>query len=230
MRLKAIFTTSETLLPSQRRLIEKAFGCEVYDEYGCREAGPMACECAEHSAYHVQSENVVVEFVRNCEQVAPGETGAILVTNLHNYAMPLIRYDIGDTGRPSDDACPCGRGLPLINSLEGRRYEYLLTGDGSIMYLKDLDMFFENLPVRMFQVVQNSRDRILIKIVRSYGYSEKDTEFIERNITWGSPKAKVEVELVDSIPLEKSAKRRYIVNKMPLYGWFEQATNSKRIE
>jgi len=218
-KLKAVLTTAETLLPLQRTVIEKAFRCEVYDFYGSREVPSIASECEEHTGYHVQSENVIIEFVKHGEHVAAGETGAILVTSLHNYAMPLIRYDIGDTGKPSDEICPCGRGLPLMKSLEGRNFEWLATGDGSLLGLKDYGGIW-NLPVKMFQIIQRSYDEILIKIEKDYGYSERDTDFIIKNLTqWHFPKLKVEVEIVDSIPPVKSGKKRYLISKMPMYDW-----------
>jgi phenylacetate-CoA ligase len=220
---EAIFTTAETLLPSRRKVIEKAFGCEVYDLYGSSEFSIMASECEKHSGYHIQSENVVLEFVKDGEQVGPSETGAILVTGLHNYAMPFIRYDIGDTGKISEDTCPCGRGLPLFKSLEGRNYEFFVTGDGSILYLRDLDIVFEGFPVKMFQIVQRKLDEIRINIVTNDGYSEKDTNFIKRNIVWKPRETtKIEVKTVKSIPSERSGKKRYLINKMPLYDWLDR--------
>jgi phenylacetate-CoA ligase len=223
-KLKAVFSTSEILLPSQRKVIERAFGCEVFDYYGSHEVLSMASECEEHSGYHIASENVLLEFVKDGEQVAPGERGTILVTSLHNYAMPFIRYDIGDTGKPSDETCRCGRGLSLFKSLEGRTYESFVTGDGTIQTLRDLDIFFENLPVRMFQIVQTSRDDILIKIVKADEYSQRDTDFIERYIAWPRPhKANIKVELVDSIPSERSGKTRYLISKLPTYDWLDKS-------
>jgi len=219
---KAIFTTAETLLPGQRRVIEEAFRCGVYDFYGSCEVSSMASECEEHTGYHVQSENVIIEFVKHGEQVAAGETGAVLVTNLHNHAMPFIRYDIGDTGKPSDEICPCGRGLPLIKSLEGRSNEWFVTGDGSLVALKDFGGIY-NLPVKMFQIIQRSYDEILIKIVKDEGYSDKDTDFIINNMTYYVfPKLKIKVEIVDSIPPAKSGKKRYLISKMPMYDWVQQ--------
>jgi len=214
-KLKAIFTMTDPLLASQRKLTEKVFRCEVYDCYCSSEFSLMASECGSHSGYHIQSENVVLEFVKDGDQVSPGETGTILVTSLNNYAMPFMRYDIGDMGKPSEDSCPCGRGLPLFGSLEGRTREYLLTGDGAIVYLKDLDIFFEGLPVKMFQIVQRERDEVLVRVVKADGYSEKDTNFIKRNIAWNPRKTtKVNVEIVETIPSEVSGKKRYIVNKL----------------
>jgi len=216
---KAIFSTAAILLPSQRRVIEKAFGCEVYDFYGSQEVPSMASECGKHSGYHIQAENVAMEFIKDGEPVAEGETGAILVTSLHNYAMPFIRYDIGDTGKPSDEICPCGRGLPLIKSLEGRTYEWFVTGDGSLIALKDLDVFFEDLPVKMFQIIQRSYDEIIIKIVKDDGYSERDTDFIINNITCFQKPVKVEVEIVESIPSARLGKKSNLISKIPTYDW-----------
>lgn len=218
-KLKGIFTTAETLLPSQRRLIENVFECNVYDQYGSHEISSIASECAKNVGYHIHSENVAVEIVKDGECAASGETGAILVTSLHNFAMPFIRYYIGDTAIQTDESCPCGRGLPLIKSLEGRTYEYFKTSDGSLVGLKDLDIFFEDLPVDMFQIFQRNPDEILIKIVKKENYSEKDTEFIINNIAWDRGKAKIYVEIVDVISPTKSGKKQYFISKIPIYNW-----------
>ena len=215
--LQAIFTNAETTLPSRRRVIEKAFECEVYDVYGSREFSTIGSECERHSGYHIQSENVLLEFVKDGENVGPGETGEILVTDLHNYAMPFIRYEIGDAGKISEETCPCGRSLPLFESLEGRNYEFFVTGDGSILYLRDLDTVFESLPVKMFQIEQRTLDDILVNVVPAEGYSEKDTEFIKRNIMWNPREAtKIEVRTVESFPPEPSGKKRYLINRLDM--------------
>ncbi len=219
VKLKGIFTTAETLLPSQRGTIEKVFECKVYDQYGSHEISSIASECSKQVGYHIHSENVLVEIVKDGEYAVSGEIGAILVTSLHNLAMPFIRYDIGDTAIRTDESCPCGRGLPMIKSLEGRTYEYFRTSDGSLVGLKDLDIFFEDLPVNMFQILQRSPDEILIKIVKEDNYSEKDTEFIINNIAWDSRKTKINVEIVDNIPSTKSGKKLYFISKIPTHNW-----------
>jgi phenylacetate-CoA ligase len=222
--LKAVFASTQTLLPSQRREIEMAFGCGVYDLYASREFSLMASECEKHTGYHIQSENVLLEFLKDGEPVSPGETGTIHVTSLNNYAMPFIRYEIGDTGKPSDDRCSCGRGLPLFRSLEGRTtrgFEYFVTGDGSLLFLRDMEKVFGGLPVKTFQIVQEKRDEILVRVVKANGYSEKDTNFIKRNLVWERTGkghfqqiTNVEVEFVKSIPLEKSGKKRYFISRL----------------
>lgn len=220
-KFSAIFATSETLFRNQRRTIEDTFRCDVYDHYNSREFTSLACECEEQSGYHVNCENVIVEIVKDNEPVAPGETGTILVTSLHNYAMPFIRYHIGDAGKPSGESCNCGRGLPLIKSLEGRTHEFFKTGDGSIVGLRDLNIFFEDLPVGMFQILQTASNEILVKVVKEDDYSQKDTKFISKHIAWGSPKLKVKVETVDSLPSTKTGKRPYFVSKLPAHDWMD---------
>ena len=222
--IQAVFVNAETTLPSRRTAIEKAFGCEVYDVYGSREFSTIGAECERHSGYHIQSENVLLEFIKDGENVGPGETGSILVTDLHNYAMPFIRYEIGDAGRTSEDTCPCGRCLPLLKSLEGRNYEFFVTGDGSVLYLRDLDTVFEGLPVKMFQIVQEKPDHILINVIPANGYSEKDTEFIKRNIVWNLREpTKIEVRIVHAFVPERSGKKRYLISRLSdQYGKIER--------
>lgn len=217
-KTKAIFSTSSKLLPSQRKVVEKAFCSEVYDWYASREMLTIASECPQHSGLHVASDHVVLEFVKNGEHVASGEEGKVLVTNLHNYSMPFIRYDIGDFGKPSNKSCQCGRGLPLIESIEGRTYEIFVTSDGSFSTLRDLDTFFEDLPVREFQIVQNTPDEIHVKVVKDRGYTQEHTSFIENNLKWAG-KAKIIVETVDSIPFEKSGKKKYLISKVGSLSW-----------
>ncbi len=176
----------------------------------------MASECSHHSGLHVASDNVVLEFVKDGEHVAPGEEGKVLVTSLHNYSMPFIRYDIGDVGKPSDKSCQCGRGLPLIESIEGRTYEIFVNSDGSFTTLRDLDTFFEDLPVREFQIIQNSRDEIHVKVVKDRGYTQRHTAFIENNLKWAG-KAKIVVETVNSIPFERSGKKKYLISKVRFF-------------
>jgi phenylacetate-CoA ligase len=127
--------------------------------------------------------------------------------------MPFIRYEIGDFGTASVDTCPCGRGLPLIENIEGRVYEIFVTSDGSFSTLRDLDTFFEDLPVKEFQIVQNTADEIYVRVVRDSGYSHKHTMFIEKNLKWAG-QAKIIVEVVDSIPFEKSGKKKYLISKL----------------
>jgi phenylacetate-CoA ligase len=172
----------------------------------------IAAQCGQHEGLHVTEENVLLEIVKDDESASSGEEGKIVLTNLHNFGMPLIRYEIGDLGAIFSDTCSCGRELSLMKPV-GRIYEYFADRNGTFTYLRDFQTVFEDLPIQDFQVVQESDDEIVIKIVRRHGYSEAHTNFILKNIkVFG--KSKVKVELVNSIPLEKSGKIRHNVSKL----------------
>jgi phenylacetate-CoA ligase len=208
----AVSTSATTLLPHYRKTIEKAFSCKVYDFYGSREISSIAAQCGHHEGLHVTEENIILEIVKEDEPVAPGEEGQILLTNLHSHVMPFIRYDIGDTGKVFPDTCSCGRELSLVKSI-GRTYERFANSDGSFTTLRDFQTVFEDLPIKEFQVIQESNDEIAIKIVSLDGYTSAHTDFILKNIKIRG-KAKIRVELVDSIPIEKSGKMQYVISKL----------------
>jgi len=214
---KAVITSAETLFDYERKTIEEAFGCEVYDFYGAREAAAISSECSEHSGYHVSAENYVLECVKEGERTASGDTGVILVSNLRNYAMPFIRYEIGDLGRLCDEVCSCGRGLPLMSSIEGRTTDIIVTQDGNFISTPVLTLIFKDLPVKQYQVIQEKREKITVKIVRGSGYSEKDTRYIMRGMRkFIGGAIQIHVEFVGSVPLTNSGKRKPIISKIPI--------------
>ncbi|WP_375293154.1 phenylacetate--CoA ligase family protein [Bradyrhizobium sp. sGM-13] len=124
-RLKQVITIAENLKPEVRSAVREAWGVPLVDIYSTREIGYIALQCPDHEHYHIQSEHVLAEVLNEAgEPCAPGEVGKLLVTSLHNLAMPLIRYD-GDhveVGQP----CPCGRGLPVIQRILGRTQNMLV--------------------------------------------------------------------------------------------------------
>jgi phenylacetate-CoA ligase len=132
-RPRAIVTSAEVLEPDDRRLIEEVFGCPVFNRYGCREVGVIASECPAHQGMHTAAEGLFVELVRDNDPVGPGEPGAILVTDLLNMGMPLIRYRIGDMGTWEEGQCPCGRGLPRLREVSGRVTDFLVGPDGRLV-------------------------------------------------------------------------------------------------
>jgi phenylacetate-CoA ligase len=132
-RPQAIITSAEVLTPETRALIEETFACPVFNRYGSREVSVIASECSEHRGLHVMAEGLHVEVVRGGEHARPGETGAILVTDLLNFAMPLIRYRIGDVGVWDETPCPCGRGLPRLASVSGRVSDFVVGSDGRVV-------------------------------------------------------------------------------------------------
>jgi len=198
------------LYEAERKVICQAFGCPVFDFYGAREVMAIAAECEEHMGLHVSVENMVLEVVRDDESASPGEVGSLVITNLTNYSMPLIRYEIGDLGRFGSAPCSCGRGLPVLEALEGREYELIVNSDGSYTYLRDLETFFGELPVRDYQVVLEGPDLITVKIVEGGGYSEAHDRFIKTNLKW-SGRSRVELRKVSRIGAASSGKKLRLV-------------------
>ena len=111
-----------------RAQIEHAFQAECFDDYSTFEFHHVAYECPRHR-YHLAADNVAVEFVRDGRPARPGEEGEILLTGLTNNAMPLIRYAIGDVGVPGDEICPCGRGFPTMQLIQGRVDDFVVLPD-----------------------------------------------------------------------------------------------------
>jgi len=131
--LESIIIGVEKVHDEEKEFIKSVFNCEVFETYGCREFMLIAAECEMHDGMHISADNLYVEILRDNEPVSPGEIGEVIITDLHNYGMPFIRYKIGDLAAPSDKKCPCGRGLPLIKSVEGRLLDVIVTPEGKIL-------------------------------------------------------------------------------------------------
>jgi phenylacetate-CoA ligase len=132
-RPHALVTSAEVLEPQERALLEQVFGCPVFNRYGCREVSVIASECEAHTGLHVMAEGLYLEIETPLGPAAPGEMGTILVTDLLNHAMPLIRYRIGDLGAWAPGPCPCGRGLPRLEKVAGRVTDFLVGCDGRLV-------------------------------------------------------------------------------------------------
>jgi phenylacetate-CoA ligase len=168
-RLKHVITISENLRPDVRAACRRAWDVPVIDIYSTREIGYIALQCPDHEHYHVQGEHVFAEVLDEAgEPCRPGEIGKLLVTSLHNFAMPLIRYDIGDyveLGPP----CPCGRGLPVIRRILGRTQNMLVLPSGErrwpLLSSGDIERLMAIAPgIRQYQFVQRERDAIELRV------------------------------------------------------------------
>ena len=176
----------------------------------------MAAECPEQTGYHIMSPNVILEFIRDNQPVSLGEMGKIVVTDLHNYAMPFIRYENGDLGMPSDEKCPCGRGMPLMKGVVGRVTDILVIGDKFISS-PSLTLLFKDLPIKQYQLVQETETEITIKIVKGDGYCDKHTEQIRSLIqNYLGSNINITIELVTAILSSESGKYRFIISRVPL--------------
>lgn len=207
-RLKGVIAAAEPLLEGARRHIEEAFSAPVYNTYGSREFMSLAGECEQRDGLHINSENVFVEAGSETD-----EASNIIVTDLHNYGMPFIRYETGDLGKLKDGLCECGRGLPRLLGIEGRMLDRLRTADGRVVpgeffphLLKEIPEFVQ------YRVEQKELQRIVISAVMARELSGRSRELLDREIgkVFGCA-TRCEIQAVTEIPALPSGKRRITI-------------------
>lgn len=212
--IRVVFVTSECLYDHQREVIERVFGAPVANGYGGRDAGFIAHQCPE-GAMHITAEDIVVEIVDDNGDVVPeGERGEIVITHLCTGDFPFVRYPTGDVGSLSGDACPCGRGLPLLQQIEGRSTDFIRAADGTVIHGLALIYVLRELPeVDEFKIIQESVDKITVQLVSltndSAALEQLVTEQFRQRL---GDSLVVSFDHVDKIPAEASGKFRYVVS------------------
>jgi phenylacetate-coenzyme A ligase PaaK-like adenylate-forming protein len=207
--VRCVIAAAEPLFPRVRQDIESGFFAPIFNTYGSREFMSIAGECEYHHGLHINAENLVVET----QDPSSDEPSEILVTDLHNYGMPFLRYAIGDLGMMSGGACPCGRGLPRLNSIEGRVLDALRSADGRIIPGEFFPHVLKEVPeILQYRVEQKSEDRIVISAVLAHSLSARSHTLLETEIlkVFG-PKTHWEILPVSEIPVLVSGKRRVTV-------------------
>jgi phenylacetate-CoA ligase len=169
-----IISSAGTLYKEMRSTIEGAFSSEVFDRYGSREVSAIAAECHEHSGLHVFGETNFVEVVdEDFDEVSEGQEGEVLVTNLTNFTMPLIRYRIGDRAVKGKMICSCGRPYPLLEKIVGRSDSSFVTKAGGVVspefFIHLIGVMHNDGCIGKFQVIQKDFDSIVLKLVPSEG-------------------------------------------------------------
>jgi phenylacetate-CoA ligase len=214
VRVPAIVPAAETLFEHQRQLFQKAFHGEVFNRYGCHEFTAIAHECDEHGGMHINSENLYLEILKDGRPAGPGETGEIVITDLENFGAPFIRYRMEDLGVFKQDSCPCGRGLPLLQAVEGRVYDLISCPNGAIQtgtFFCKMTRSVEG--ISQFQVVQDSKEKLRMKLVTNEQFQVDSVSFLKSQIKlYCGDAMEVDFELVDHIEPLKSGKRRYVVS------------------
>ena len=165
---RVVWVTSAPLLPPQRVLMERVFQSPVYDQYGCCEVSHIAAQCECGGDLHVNVERVHVEFVGDKNRPAPVEQwGRTLLTKYDDPVFPLIRYEVGDTGRWLDKTCPCGRTLPIIDRVKGRTTDMIRLPSGRILSGEYLTTIFDAYPdaIRSFRVIQRKDASLMIEYI-----------------------------------------------------------------
>ena len=221
--LKKITTVchGETLYNWQRETMKKAFGERVFNTYGCTEIYLISFECEAHKGMHLITDAVYMELLDdNGIAVKPGEEGNVVITILNNYAMPLIRYKVGDTAiKIEEEPCSCGRNWPMIiKDISGRKDDYFLNPKGQRVSPKSLDHnVFYNTRIRQFQVIQRDIDKIDILIVKGKNFDTtlegalRDAREQIKKIMDGE-QIDVQIQYVEEIPLQNSGKFKTFVS------------------
>jgi phenylacetate-CoA ligase len=215
-----VLVGAERLWPQDREAILEAFG-PAFETYGCREVMLIASECEHHRGMHTSMEAMIVEIIvrapdGSARPARPGETGEVVVTDLHNLACPMIRYLNGDLAVAHEDGvCTCGRSLPRIGPIEGRTTETLRDGRGNAVSGLVFNVLFGVMDqvAKKFQVVQRLDGSVVMKIVPQVGTQLPDENhraiyaFADKYL----PDAAFKIEYVEDIPLTAAGKRKVVV-------------------
>jgi phenylacetate-CoA ligase len=210
-RLKEVRTFGELLEPHVRRACREFWGTPVVDMYSSQEVGYIALQCPKTENYHVQSENVLVEVLDEQGRLcAPGQIGRVVITALHNFAMPLIRYEIGDYAEVGE-ACACGRGLPTLRRIMGRQRNMAILPDGSRRWpaieLSGSDELAEFPPIHQFQLIQRTRTEMEMLLVAHRHLTEREEQRLREWIDTAVGHAfDTKITYVDSIPRSATGK------------------------
>lgn len=217
--LRSAVTWGDMLHPHYRRAIETAFRAPVFDTYGCGEGFQIAAQCGTGSTYHVHSLDVIVEYLdEQGRPVPPGQPGDIVVTRLHPGPMPLIRYAVGDIGvAVAGRRCSCGRGFEVMEGIEGRSGDVVVTPSGNRLIVHYFTGVLEHFSdVENFQVLQEERDRLVVRIVPGAGFSSETARRVrDRLRTQGLTDMAIDVEVISEIPVPKSNKHRFVLSRVP---------------
>ena len=217
--VKAVFTSSETLYPQQHETIESAFHCRVFDFYGLAERVAFATECSAHEGHHLNLDFGITEIIgKDGLPARVGEIGRIVATGLHNFGMPLLRYQTTDVTALKSTMCSCGRAFPLMEDVTTKAEDIITTRDGRYISSSILTHPFKPMhSVAESQIIQEDIEHIRIKIIKLPTYTDKDTQYLleEFRKRVGQDMI-VEVEFVDSIPRTSAGKFRWVISKVPL--------------
>lgn len=216
LNIKAIIATGEPLFSYQRELMGTVFRCSVCNEYGCAEFGPIAYECPE-GQLHIMAENVYVEIEENGETLDYGKQGNLVVTELNNFGMPLIRYKLGDVGVLAHNECECGRGLSILKEVSGRAVELIRTPEGHTIH----GVSFDYLPkyfseeIKQFQIIQEDLESLRINVVKDKQFCDETIKKFEQKLRMlVGKRMRLDFAFNQQIHRDKTGKYRFINSKL----------------
>jgi phenylacetate-CoA ligase len=207
----SMIVSAEVLPPGKRQVLEETFHGRVFNRYGCREVSVIASECEFHSGLHVNADALIVEV--EAAPNLPSGMGRVLVTDLLNRSMPLIRYEIGDLASlDTEMRCPCGRSLPLIGNIQGRASDFLRLPSGGVIAGPSLALLAADMrDVRQIQCIQPDPAHVTLKVVAGNGYNQRTEEELRRRMQpYLGKESNLTIVTADSIPSEPSGKYRFV--------------------
>ncbi|MBK8996579.1 MAG: phenylacetate--CoA ligase family protein [Myxococcales bacterium] len=213
----SVICAAERLYPADREMMVRAFGPHVFETYGSREVMLIAAECDAHQGLHTSMENLVVELLVRDEHgtrpAAPGEPGEVVLTDLHNFGAPFIRYVTGDVATALPPGrCACGRGLDRLASVEGRVTDTLRDARGRPVSGLLFNVLFSVMAdrVREFQVIQRRDGSIDLGLVPAQGFDQSVLERVREGAGKFLPGVELRVAVVPEIAADQSGKRRVV--------------------
>jgi phenylacetate-CoA ligase len=216
---KAVMSSAQVLPDNVRAVIEGGLSTTVYDKYGAREFSGIAYQCGESPDHHVMDESYIVELLVGGRPAAPGEVGEVVITDLNNFSVPLIRYRIGDLAMAVDNniPCPCDRALSRIGRIQGRTQAIVHCGNGTWLPGTFFHHFFKDhdYAIRSFQVHQSHKSAFTLRIVKNDQFSDEAFARILdelRRFVGDSSETTIDVEFVDEIPLVHTGKHSPVIS------------------
>ena len=220
-KIGCVVTTAEVLDQHKRNQLSSAFECDVFNQYGSTEINSLAFECPSHLCFHTMDTHAIVEVVKDDGlEVDGGEIGNMIITDLDNFQMPLLRYEIGDMAKKSSSPCSCGRGFQGLMSIEGRTSDIIIGLNGNrvhgefFAHLLESTGIAQNSAIDQFQVVQKSNDTLVFKINSQFKLSEKTLKLLTMRLNEYLGDMTIFYEQVDGIPSHPSGKRRYTISEL----------------
>jgi phenylacetate-CoA ligase len=219
IKINGMMSSAQTLDKNSRKIIEKEFKTKIYDKYGSREFSGIAYQCSARKGYHVNDESYLLEIIKNNRPAKPGKMGEIVITDLNNFCVPLIRYRIGDLAKAANNSliCSCGRQLSKIGSIKGRVQAIIIGQNGELIPGTFFAHLFKDYwyAIKQFQIIQKRNHEITLKIVKNDRFSQEIFDTIIREIKkYLGSQTTIHPVFVDNIPLGKTGKHQHSISKV----------------
>ena len=209
---RLLIVGGEVLTPVMRRSLRQGFGAPVRETYASHEFPLLGWQCGDNGQFHTCDDGVILEVLHEGRPAEPGERGEVVVTNLHAYAMPFIRYRLGDIATRGEHGCACGRPFSTIGSIQGRMIDYFPLPDGRVIHPYQILSSFiggGDAWIRQYQLLQERPDRIVLRVLPAHAPEPDRLASLERSVLpLLGPSVEFRVQLVDDLPLEHTGKFR----------------------